>query len=249
MTDGLETRFGCVLYGTDTPVVIGIGGYKTSGKDAFARALAERRHFVLRGMSDPLKEWAIEENPWIRLTEDDPADLLMILVPLTELCVESRHGAHAGWLIQAKVLIEAVGYDEAKRILDFREYLQRIGTNAGRTVLGEDVWANVAGERIMADLAMSHSVTLTGIRYENELSMIHDFHGITVWIDRPSVTAAHEAALAAHEVSTEHSSEVSLTAADFDFVLVNDGDLEELGSKAVNLIDDLTRVAERAGEQ
>lgn len=246
MTDVSETRFGCVLYGTDNPIVIGVGGYKTSGKDAFAEPLAVGRHFVRRGMSDPLLEWTLEENPWIRLTEDDPVDLLMKLVPLTELCVESRHGAHAGWLIRAKVLVETVGYDEAKRIREYREYLMLIGTNAGRNIIHEDVWASVAGERIMADLAFNKSVVITGIRYPNELEMIHDLGGIAVWIDRPEATKAHEAGLAAHDMTSEHSSEVSLTAADFDRVVANDGSLEDLAAKAVALADE---VAARAGEQ
>lgn len=241
-----------VHYGVDDPVVIGVGGYKTSGKDAFAQALETHEHFVRRGMSDPLAEWALALNPWIRVDapNDEPGMAAGTATgPFYDLI-------ETGWprfpeqpsttlFMRYEYIAKSFGYDWAKKIPDFRDHLQRNGTEAGRGVIGENVWVDVAAGRIMGDLAFGRNVVITGIRYENEISMIRDFGGVAVWVDRPVITKVHEAALACQDPLAQHSSEVTLKAEDFDLVLVNDGTLDDLAAQAKQIADHVYTIPRR----
>ncbi len=247
MSDGIQ--IGEILFTEEHPILIGVGGLKESGKDAFASVLEEKHHFVRRGMSDPLVEFAIAENPWIRISEDDPEEIVArTLSPDIEVfSVTSRADAHAGWLIRAKDLIDWLGYVDAKRIKEFRVYLQKVGTECVREIVGQESWVNVATDRIMGDIAFGRNVVMTAIRFENELQMIKDLGGASFWIERPEITAKHEAAVAASSGVAQHSSEVTLTAADFPEVVLNDGSLEDLAQIATFHYELLRAAAEAQG--
>lgn len=190
-------------------ILIGLGGKKTAGKDVVADHLVAAHGFVKLGMSDPL------------------ADSLYILNPRIEI----GHGLYSGDIVKEQFIpgqlywyrdiVDVVGYVEAKTILEVRQWLQVLGTEVGRELLGEDVWVEAAKKSILAKLSGGSSVVITGIRFSNELHMVEEVLGgfsIYVWRDLPPGDA--------------HASENSLTEDDFDFILYNKGTLQELRNSA-----------------
>ena len=202
--------------------IVGVGGLLTSGKDAFADYLVTSWGYTKTFMSNPLHQWMLTQNPWIKL--DKPVR-----------CME-------GWTLEPgefhpfNYIVHQVGYTEAKEQTEIRRALQRIGTECGRKLISENVWADAMEREIrqLLERGINH-IVVTGIRYENELQMIQRLGGETVWIERPSARASHEEKIRSAAASADtatHSSEVSLDVKRFDSVIENDGSLEQLFARA-----------------
>jgi hypothetical protein len=219
----------------DLPPLIAFGGKKEHGKDAAADMLVHHRQYVKTFMSEPLTA-AVSligpRGPWVRLDHDELGY------------------AGAGEFVRYADLVEAVGYTQAKEHRDAREYLQGLGTEVGRKMFHEDVWVDIAREKIQQARAAGSPVCITGIRYQNELELVHSLGGHTVWVERTSwpekpahpLTEAIDAALGEQEDTTAtHSSETSLSAEDFDIFLENAGTLKHLQVNVLALHTELTQ--------
>lgn len=189
------------------PALIGIGGLLQHGKDTVADYLVEKHGWVKMGMSDPLNEALLILNPWVKIDN-------YISHPIMRV-VQFDPGFYPYQEIYA-----TLGYVRAKKIPDVRAYLQRLGTEVGRNLLGENIWVNAAEMKIEKLTAEGKNVILTGVRYPNELALIHRQGGELWWVERPSLVNA--------DSSASHSSENSVTREDFDLVVYNDGTLAEL---------------------
>lgn len=191
------------------PLLLGLGGYKESGKDALADHLGSEHGFYKLGMSYPLIEVGRRQNPWILLDRGVAC------------------GAHfypQGTWVKLNVLTEWLGYDESKTIKEVREYYQTLGTQVGRHFFGEDTWVELAREKINSVRDAGQQVVVTGIRFANELDVLKRLGGHSVWISRPG------------KESDGHESESSLSKEDFDLVVDNDRDLETLYRRGSSLL-------------
>lgn len=186
-----------------TALVIGLGGKLRSGKDAVADHLVAEYGFKKMGMSDALHEAMLAIDPWIL-------------------------GGDKYVAIRYSALCEEVGYVEAKKNPEVRRLLQNLGTEVGRNMIGENTWVNIMARKVDDYLYADQPVVVTGIRFPNELTMIHQFAGHVVWIDRPSEQA--DGAVA------QHASENGVSGSQFDRVIVNDGTLEDLYAKVDGLL-------------
>lgn len=199
-----------------TTPLIGIGGWMTSGKDRLADFLVEDFAYGKTFMSEPLLEAVLalhpDGGPWVRL------DRSVTVPPLRAVTWGP------GEYVRFGELVEKVGYTATKEHADARAYLQGLGTEVGRKMFGEDVWTDIARRKLEALHAKGPAV-ITGLRYQNELDMVRGLGGVTVWVSRPGLSAP----------SSEHTSETSLGADDFDMVLENDGTLRDLRLFAANL--------------
>lgn len=181
------------------PKLIGLGGKLRSGKDAFADYLVEHHGYVKMGMSDVLHESAMAMNPIIHVGDRD--------------------------VFRYQDVTAELGYVAAKEEYpEYRAFLQRMGTEFGRNILGEHTWVGLTMSRILDQFEQGSDVVVTGIRFPNELQMIRDIGGRSIWINRPGLVTA--------EAHAQHASETGVTAEDFDIVIQNDGDLDELYAKA-----------------
>lgn len=185
--------------------LLGIGGRLTSGKDTVADYLVERYGWIKLNMSAPLHEAMLRLDPWI------PVEF------------EERH-ATGNW--RYSELTERFGYTAAKENPEVRRLLQRLGTDVGRKMFGENVWVDYADSTITPLREAGENVVITGIRFPNEIDMIHGNvawgqPGKLVWVERPSLVLGAEA---------QHASE-SLTGEDFDITIQNDSTLEVLYAK------------------
>lgn len=193
--------------------LIGMGGALASGKDAFADRLVEKFGYVKLGMSDALVEHAEALDPFIMVTTAEAAVL------------EMDSGFH-----RFSYLLDTLGYVKAKTIADFRNFLQKDGTEGGRNFFGENVWVDIMARKIDDHRGAGHPVVVTGIRFPNELQMVAELGGWPTWINRP--TAGHEF-IPGHAMNiTQHASETSVREGDFMIVIQNDGTLEQLYEKA-----------------
>ena len=191
--------------------LIALGGRLRSGKDCVADRLVAEHGFIKMGMSDALHEALLAIDPGVHVGEAHAY----------------AHSAPVGWQ-QYSDLIEAVGYVETKTVPEVRRLLQKLGTEVGRDMIGENVWVNIMASKIVGHLCAGRPVVVTGIRFPNEVGMVRDLEGTAVWIDRPGVDA--------HSGTASHSSENSVGADDFMVIIKNDSTLEDLRLKADELV-------------
>lgn len=215
---------------TDT-LVIGLGGKLRSGKDTVADYLASNHDFVKIGMSDALRLALYTQNPWIHITEAEARHLFELTgsaaVAMGSTGVRTIISPFDQW-IKYRVIEDAVGYTEAKDAAgEVREALQVLGTEVGRQIIGENVWVDIAERGIAEYRAQGRSVALTGVRFENEQSMIRRIGGTLAWIERPGLDTA-----TAHAA---HASEQA-TGEDFDLTISNAGTLHDLYANTETLV-------------
>lgn len=195
---------------TEPTVVLGVNGFAGAGKDTFADILVEKYGFVKMAFADPMREIAMAIDPIVHLGvvwADSGGD--EFLGERTELA--DGFGLRT---VRYSDALEEVGYNEAKfKYPEIRNFLQRLGTEAGRNILGEDFWA---------DLAMKRSsgygrVVLADCRFQNEAHAIRRRAGHVIRIERPGVEAAND-----------HPSEHDLDGFPFSEVVHNNGTIEDL---------------------
>jgi len=162
-------------------MIIGLSGYAQVGKDTVANHLVEKYGFVKVSFADPIREALYRLDPRIRIDEFNGASLVSAV-------------DHMGW-------------EEVKRLSsDARELLQRLGTEVGREMFGDDFWANQGLLR-----AKEHkNVVFADTRYKNEANAIVKSGGQIWRINKPGSKPVNS-----------HTSEVDLDDYNFDWVIPN----------------------------
>jgi len=206
-----------------SPALIGIGGngYEC-GKDSVADNLVAHRGFQKVFMSEPLERIIYIMNPWIKINKP-------VVNPYVEAEGQPKEQFvfWVGQVIKYRQLLEYTDYTGAKRQQDVREFLQLMGTEVGRKIIGENVWVSIADKAIWKVREGGTPVVITGMRYANELAAIKHHGGVLVWVERPGI-----------EVN-EHDSETSVKKEDFDIVVMNDGSLDDLEYRSLTMADTL----------
>jgi hypothetical protein len=190
--------------------LIGLGGRLRSGKDAVADVLVDRYGFTKLGMSDALIEAALVLDPYI---------------PVNTHAATFPRGEH-GLFVRLSHLVEQVGYVDAKKNPEVRRFLQKLGTEFGRQMIGEFVWTDIMYRKIDRLRGEGHSVVVTGIRFPNEIDLITSLNGDAVYVERPGLPKDVQG----------HVSENSIGPSDFDAILCNDGTLDDLPTKIEALL-------------
>jgi hypothetical protein len=185
--------------------LIGISGKLRSGKDTVADYLVQKYGWVKLGMSDPLNDALIKLDPLILVPDDS-------VVP------------RGYWRYQEIVTIlekhfPGDSYTQAKTIPEVRRLLQMLGTEIGRNMFGENVWVDLAADKIQRLRHEGKDVIITGIRFPNESLLIERLGGIRVLVERPGL---------ANTDFSSHASEVSLDHDAVDLVIHNSSDLDHL---------------------
>jgi hypothetical protein len=119
-------------------------------------------------------------------------------------------------------LVDVLGWDTAKRETpEIRRLLQRLGTEVGRNLFGQDFWVDQA----MRSLEEGGRYVFTDCRFPNEADAIRARGGRVFRVWRPDVTAVNA-----------HPSETALDDYDFDGVIANDQSLPLLPSKVTKAV-------------
>lgn len=192
-------------------MIVGLSGYARAGKDTAALALIEERGFRRVGFADKLREFALAIDP---------------IVSVENL----GYGAVVKHRLSHRV--NAEGWTEAKRVPEVRTLLQRLGTEAGRKILGDNVWIDAALRGIDAN----EDVVITDVRFPNEAQAIRDRCGEVWRIERPGLSAVNA-----------HESETALDGFPFDATIYNGTTVEHLRENVIAALD--VRLRQRANER
>ena len=197
-----------------TAPLIGLVGKKRVGKDTFAERLIAEHGFQKVSFSAPVKEAALAVDPLV-MFQAVPNEYAYIPVRLSEI-------------------VERKGWERAKEYPEVRRFLQRLGTDAIRT-LDPDFW--VRGGMARAKEIREHSevymwsgqsirtigspVVITDVRFKNEAAAIKAAGGILVRVERPG-----------SDDGDTHASEVELDTYPVDKLVYNGGTVEQLHNQA-----------------
>lgn len=176
---------------TPTRPHIGLSGRAQSGKNAASEALIEAGWQPL-AFADTLRDVAYATDPLVQV---------------------------GGITRRLAGLVDARGWDEAKKNPDVRRYLQRLGTDGVRDHLGRDVWVDAAMRKA------TRPTVFTDVRFPNEAAAVRNAGGIVVRIERPGLPPV-----------LPHISETALDGWRFDHVIVNDGTLDDLHRQILGLV-------------
>lgn len=180
-------------------MLIGMMGFAGAGKDASAGFLTYDHGFTRVAFADTLREMAYALDPWIEVYDK--------FERLTSI-------------------VDRKGWDDAKQIPDVRRTLQRMGTEAGRDVLGRNIWVDTAFDsKIIPALNAKEKVVITDVRFPNEIHRLQAAGGILWRVERPGMGPRNG-----------HVSETAWTKFTPDVVIVNDGTLDDLGQKVRALV-------------
>lgn len=202
-------------------MIIGMSGYAQAGKDSVGRVLTEQHGYTRLAFADVLRDVLYALNPDAQVTGDGAF-------------VAGQYQFVPGEHYTVAELVDKMGWEWAKANTQVRPLLQRLGTDAGRRILGEDVWVNaieVKLERLWGFPPASQlgqplvDVVMTDCRFPNEAKAI-DRWGGKVWrVNRTGVGPAEDAD------GNIHESEVALDGWSCDGIIWNDGDLLTLQRK------------------
>jgi hypothetical protein len=124
--------------------------------------------------------------------------------------------------------------------MTYREFLQKLGTEAMRDGLHKNVWVNAlfADYKRALDLVKSEDPKydlkveevgkypnwlVTDMRFPNEMDAVKEKEGITIRVNRPVHALSQE-----NNAVQLHPSETALDNAEFDYVIENSGSFDDL---------------------
>jgi hypothetical protein len=182
------------------PVVVGFTGYAQSGKDTAAEFLVEKG-FRRLAFADILRTSLYALNPIVDV------DHSHVFTGGGELA------ATFDTTLRVRDIVDGIGWDRAKvEYPEIRQLLQRLGTEVGRELFGENFWV----ERVTRQIHNGDRVVITDVRFPNEEAAVHNLGGKVFRIVRPGNGAANT-----------HASEQQVDRLFVDGVIPNNGSLAE----------------------
>jgi len=172
-------------------MIIGITGHMQAGKSTIGQYLVEDFGFVQAAFADPLKQMVLALDPWVAM-------------PVCSTHQEDEENVHFRLL---SAVVQHEGWERAKKYPDVRRLLQRMGTEAGRQVLGEDLWINHMWKTSI--VGYHFDVVITDVRFKNEAVAIREWGGYVWKVTRPGYEG------------DGHASELEIDEIDEDFQIPN----------------------------
>ena len=199
--------------------IIGVSGFARAGKDTVGRILCANHGYHRVAFADKMKAIALAMDPIIGFTER------------RESGIDDHTFVVTKGPLRLAEFVAQVGWEKAKENSVVRGTLQRLGTEAGRRILGEDFWVDTA----LTGLDENRLWVATDVRFPNEALAIKALGGVVVRVARPETEAANL-----------HPSESALEDWRFDWHIQNDSDLLDLEGKVAEFM--TWRVAAASGE-
>lgn len=169
-------------------MLIGLTGYAQSGKDTVAEYLVENYGYRRVAFADPLREALYRLDPKVTIAD-------MVGVSL-------------------KVAVDGLGWENVKvDSAEVRGMLQRMGTEVGREMFGQNFWVNLA----MNGVSKFDKVVFTDVRFPNEYKSIKEREGIVWRVERLGVGAVNG-----------HASETAMDDIRVDETILNNSTKDDL---------------------
>lgn len=177
---------------------IGLSGWARSGKDTVADFLVKNKGYSKVSFADPMREALLRLSPDITYGD-------MRGVPLNS------------------VIREASDWELVKEFSpQIRPLMQRLGTEVGREMFGQNFWVDLAIDRIPD----GSKVVFADVRFPNEAQAVKNLGGQVWRIMREGVLPANDH-ISEHALNDYH---------DFDELILNDGSLADLEAKVKNIL-------------
>lgn len=175
------------------PKLVGVTGRAQHGKNSVGEVLVEEHGFIQTAFADTLKEMALVLNP--------------IIVPST-------------YNTRLADIVHELGWEQAKRLPEIRRFLQVLGTEAVRDMIGENAWVDALDRYIFdRDDVDDHQFVVTDVRFPNEANWVMRNQGIIIKVVRPNYE---------NGVDPTHPSEALVDTLPYDYMVTNDKDLMSL---------------------
>ena len=187
------------------PTIIGIMGRKRAGKNELAESLR-----ASSGLSGKTHVFAFA---------DAIREIMYAVDPIL--------GYEDGIPVRYATIVDDFGYEAVKEYPEFRQFAQRLGTEGGRAVFGENVWVDLVMKKIR-DVPDGDLVMIPDVRFPNEFDAIKSMGGFVVRVDRPSLV---------EDEYDFHASEIEWERLVPDTVIRNEGALSDLRLKAHVLLE------------
>lgn len=161
-----------------------------------------------RSGKDTVAGLLVEHHGFVRVgLADAVKDMALAVDPLVLL--------GKGWRLSQ--IVEDKGWEAAKEIGEVRRILQSLGTEGGRRIFGDECWVDVARRK-----SYGHDrVVWSDVRFRNEATRCRH----VVRVTRPGFGPLNG-----------HASEVEQASIVCDWVIVNDGTLDDLAGKVAGFV-------------
>jgi hypothetical protein len=177
-------------------MILGIAGYARVGKDTTADFLVTNHGFKKMSFADPMREALLRLNPLITIS---------------------------GNYVELATAVRLSGWEELKTLSpDVRPLMQRLGTEVGRNMFGQNFWVDLA----LKEAQKHENVVFADVRFQNEAQAIKDLGGEVWRVEREGYLPAND-----------HISEHDMDDFSFDYIIRNDYDLNVLESLTNHLMD------------
>lgn len=176
-------------------MIIGLSGYAQSGKDTAALAITRQQ-----------SGWEIRR--WAQKVKS----IASLLTGVPEYIFEN---------IDFKNSVMPDYWWNNDRPITYREFLQKIGTEAIRNNIHENAWVNA----LMSEYNHTCKWIITDTRFPNEAQAIKNAGGFVIRIIRPGVKPANN-----------HPSETALDNWNFDGYVVNNCNLSEFSNRVNEVV-------------
>lgn len=185
-------------------LLIGINGFKNAGKSTIGQILVEDHEFIQWAFADKLKEAVAALFDITRRDVDDFKETDSITTKV-EVMLHFAMGA--------------------EYVYNWREFLQRFGTEMGRGVFGENFWVD---QILPLGQAFRYhqleNIVVTDARFNNELERIKRLGGYNFRVIRPGYDGE------------EHASEQVPDPELIDQIIHNDGTIDDLRGKVADAL-------------
>ena len=197
-------------------IVVGLCGYIQSGKDTVGSIMVQDHGYVRMAFGDILKRVAVIIDPIIPIWSSAAAWL------------RDRRLLALGPFARLSDIVRVAGWETAKKIKEVRRFIQVLGTEAGRHILGRDVWVEALHQEMRrlkevstARLRQGFSrFVITDVRFPNEGDYVRlDNKGFLVLVDNYR---------AEPNACGMHSSEAYVKLLSHDYVIDNNGTISDL---------------------
>jgi hypothetical protein len=154
-------------------MIIGLAGFKGSGKDTVAAYLIKEHGFERKAFADPLKRSvaALFDIPFADVDKLKNDNDIRVAIGRYKGGGETDYPFNYG-------------------SQSFREVLQRYGTEAHRDVFGQDFWLDYTLP--VQGFYPGRAIVVTDVRFKNEAERVRELGGFLWFIDRPLVFPDHD---------------------------------------------------------
>lgn len=204
--------------------LIGVTGFAYSGKDTVGKILCDKHGFTRLAFGDAVKLCAYALNPVIPIEVSVPLDIKKLPDPRTDIALPVKSEIRMRYL--QEIANEnggredpVAGINAVKHVPEVRRTLQRLGTEVGRNILGEDTWTNVVLRHFYK---YSADYVITDVRFPNEALAIRTAGG-AIWRVKRDVAVEKLEGDAA-----QHASETQINNIAYDVEIENNASLDDL---------------------